>query len=382
MTSVDIKPWQHGFDLDYLKGLEKRFEDYNSYSRGPFSEMNKAAIARSLHDNTLHVFDWGVVDEHIVGTATNIKAYLDVTLARKEAGDKVIDAFACEVPMMMVKHLMESKEPTWVWIWQEDEIHRGIVEKAGYDFVGSKITSFAEIKGLYFRDSAESDGLFTREHPQLDPSELIGIHRTPINVDVSAALEEINNLGLDFTSHYSSYAGKGEKRGERAWSALSLRGYTADPGRIEKPQEMGKKWQAEHAAEVFEMQDTPLRAQLPAVDALHEPLTRLAKPHRIRLMKLSPGGGELRRHTDLVDKDSGISDGHVARFHIPIITNPEVLFNSWGFDGTLHEENMGVGECWYLDTRKPHRAINAGLTDRIHLVVDVESNAKIRSLLG
>lgn len=380
--ATDMKPWQCGYELDYLSNLEARFRTYNEYARGPFSEMNKPKIAQSLHNQSLHIFDWGVVAEHLVVTSTPIKAYLDVVLARKEPGDWVVDAFCCTNPDRMTAYLTEFSEPTWVWIWEEDDQQRQIVEDAGYEFIGSHISSFAEIKGLYFRD-AES-GLFPRQHPCIDPVEFLGIQRTPINLDldVAAAVEELNNLDRGFTPHYSSYAGKGERRGERTWSALSLRGYTADPGFIPKPAEMSKKWKAEHTADVFELQDTPLRAQLPAVDALTEPLTSIAKAHRIRLMRLTPGGGELRRHTDLVDKDSGISDGHVARFHIPIITNPDVIFNSWDFHGKCHKVHMGRGEVWYLDTRKPHRAINGGDTERTHLVVDVETNAAVRALLA
>lgn len=391
------KPWQRGYDLGYLQELEDRFANYNSYSCSPFSEMNKPSLADALNDKRLHVTEWGIVEHSTVTTAGNMKAYLDVTLARKEIGDKVIDSFAYENPTNMIHYLMESKDPTWVWIWQESEEQRRIVTSAGYEFVGSKITSFAEIRGLYFRDG--KDTLFHRPAQQLNPVELIGLHRTPINVDVSTAVRELNALAVDFTDHYSNYAGSGGKRGKKAWSALSLRGYTADPAFITKPSEMSKKWRAEHAppdlqlgfddavdeeiatAEVFKMQDTSLRTLLPAIDALHAQLTSIATPHRIRLMRLTPGGGELRRHTDLVDEDSGISDGKVARFHIPIITNDQVLFNSWDMHGVCHEVNMKVGECWYLDTRKPHRAINGGTTERTHLVIDVEANDLVRALL-
>ena len=98
-------------------------------------------------------------------------------------------------------------------------------------------------------------------------------------------------------------------------------------------------------------------------------------------MKLTPDGGELERHTDQVDPDSGVQDGKVMRFHFPLITNDDVVFTMWGVDGKPKSVNMQVGECWYLDTRKPHRAINNGNTDRIHLVVDVEADDKIRELI-
>lgn len=385
MTAADtMKPWQHGISIDYLSELEARFEYYNAFSCSPFSEMTKPKLADALHHSRLHVFDWGIVENDFVTTSTGIKAYLDVTIARKEAGDRVIEAFCCSDPQPMVDYLKTCEEATWVWIWQEDEQQRQIVHDAGYEFVGSKITSFAEIRGLYFREADDALVFVPRQRSKVDPTEFIGVYRTPINVDVTDAVKELNALTIDFTDHYSNYAGTAGvdgKRGKRAWSALSLRGYSSDPGFIEKPSEMNKKWHAEHEGEKFALQDTVLRTQLPAIAAVCEPLLKLSSPHRIRLMRLTPGGGELRRHTDLVDKDSGISDGHVARFHFPLITNPDVLFNSWGMDGVCHEVNMMIGECWYLDTRKPHRAINGGETERTHLVVDVESNDAVRALL-
>jgi mannose-6-phosphate isomerase-like protein (cupin superfamily) len=69
------------------------------------------------------------------------------------------------------------------------------------------------------------------------------------------------------------------------------------------------------------------------------------------------------------------------RLHFPIVTNDSVMFTTWNVDGTKKEIHMKRGECWYLDTRKPHRAINTGKTDRLHLVVDVDANDNIRGLL-
>ena len=88
-------------------------------------------------------------------------------------------------------------------------------------------------------------------------------------------------------------------------------------------------------------------------------------------MKLKPGGGELERHTDQVDPDSGGSIGKLARLHFPIKTNDKVIFNVWGTDGVEKVVHMKKGECRFLDTRKPHRAINGGDEERIHLVVDI-----------
>jgi hypothetical protein len=32
---------------------------------------------------------------------------------------------------------------------------------------------------------------------------------------------------------------------------------------------------------------------------------------------------------------------------------------------------MGVGELWWFDKHALHSAVNAGITDRIHLIMDV-----------
>ena len=42
---------------------------------------------------------------------------------------------------------------------------------------------------------------------------------------------------------------------------------------------------------------------------------------------------------------------------------------------------MKRGECWFLDTRKPHMAVNGGNDERIHLVVDVETENELHDKL-
>ena len=65
----------------------------------------------------------------------------------------------------------------------------------------------------------------------------------------------------------------------------------------------------------------------------------------------------------------------------PIESNSEVKFYVWDADGFKNTTYMEVGTCWYLDIRKPHQAINNGVSDRIHLVVDIEANEEVRCKL-
>ena len=133
---------------------------------------------------------------------------------------------------------------------------------------------------------------------------------------------------------------------------------------------MNKKWKEENPGCLeWEIEDTPMREQFPEIEVI---LKRLpGEPQRIRLMKLKSGGGELRRHTDLVDPQQGLSDGKLARVHFPVVTNENVLFENWDWKGNHPEINMKVGEAWYLDVRKPHRAVNGGTEERIHIVIDL-----------
>ena len=216
-----------------------------------------------------------------------------------------------------------------------------------------------------------------RKHPFVPNYEKFALKRLSLNKkDISNIVNKIQ-VKLDslpeFTNHYSNYNSKG------SWSGLSLRGYRKDPAFITKPIEMNKKWKAENPGCLdWQLEDTCLRWKFFEIEKLLDMLP--GNKHRIRFMRLKPDG-ELKRHTDLVDPDQGISDGKLARIHFPIITNKKVKFQNWDWDASSPEIHMKVGEAWYLDVRKPHCAVNFGNEYRIHLVVDVESNASLRVLL-
>jgi hypothetical protein len=265
-----------------------------------------------------------------------------------------------------------------LYVWAEDDVANDIAKNAGYTWVGTKITTFAELYAIYFREGKQANALFLREHPTRMSAEDCSLEKT--NLDISdinncifPLIKAVKSLTTEYTNHYSNYNKK------KSWAALSLRGYTDDPAFITKPVEMSKKWQLEHIDEDFKMQDTRLRYALPQVEELLALLP--GDLHRVRLMRLAPNGGELERHTDQVDPDLGVTDNKIMRFHFPLITNDGVVFTMWGVDGKPKSVNMKVGECWYLDIRKPHQAINNGNTDRIHLVVDVEANDEVRELI-
>lgn len=109
--------------------------------------------------------------------------------------------------------------------------------------------------------------------------------------------------------------------------------------------------------------NTPLLQSCPYFSQIIQAF--LCEKQAIRLMKLFPGS-EIKAHRD---SECGYEDG-VFRIHIPLITQPEVLFY---FDG--HPLHMGVGECWYGNFNALHRIVHGGTIPRVHLVMDCLRNA-------
>jgi hypothetical protein len=115
--------------------------------------------------------------------------------------------------------------------------------------------------------------------------------------------------------------------------------------------------------------DTPILAACPY---FREVLGAFACEVRcVRLMRLAPGSRILEHDDGDLDADVG-----VARLHIPITTNPEVVFEL-----NRRRVVMAPGEVWYLRLSDPHRVTNAGDDDRVHMVLDVVVNDWLTALL-
>ena len=86
---------------------------------------------------------------------------------------------------------------------------------------------------------------------------------------------------------------------------------------------------------------------------------------RSRLMKLD-AGCEVQYHVDF--------NYHWytrVRIHIPISTNPGVVF----YCGT-EKVHMRAGECWIFDNWRRHNVINASAQGRVHLVIDLSGSSR------
>ncbi|MEO8547915.1 MAG: sulfotransferase [Sphingomicrobium sp.] len=91
---------------------------------------------------------------------------------------------------------------------------------------------------------------------------------------------------------------------------------------------------------------------------------------RSRFMGLG-AGGEVPAHIDT----NYYWRTHL-RIHIPVITNPGVMFTCG--DETVH---MAAGECWIFDSFRWHEVHNKGSEQRIHLVVDTVGGGLLPELM-
>ncbi len=388
MSTTEMKPWQRDYALDCLLDIEAIYHrHYNHRTSSPFEAVKKHIVAAELADGVLRVADdksWAYALSTTKVT-TKMALFQNITIGQRRPGDRVLSKIAASWTdsgwLREFHRLTETPSSLWIQVWANDvDAERELLKVA--QRVGSKVSTFGDVFAWYLI-ARESSGLFEQDYIYaadrvVDVADQHYCAIAPLSVDVraSSAALAASLPSLSFANHYSNY------NATDAWSALALRGYFPDPSRIEKPAEMNKKWHAKHGHEPSVLQDTVLRAQLPAVEAVLRAFpVEHDKWHRIRLMRLAPGGGELQRHTDQVDVDSGVGVGQLMRIHVPLITNPHVVFTVWNKNDAPINVNMPVGEAWMLDTRWPHRAINGGETERIHLVMDVVTTPTLLELL-
>lgn len=374
-----MKPWQHGIELDTLKALEEFYAPHNKYALSVFGKFKKNDIAEKLHTDKLTVVrdsagkPMAAYVHEIAKVPTKIKMFGDVIIGEKQKWDHTLSRLVGD-PLVLLDQLEEMEHHhCWLTTYAGNTQIRKVAERAGFEYVGMKVTSFAEVLAVYFRNDPMAWA--PRTHPTVNPADLVSMAKI-CDVDSSLLINTERTLKAlfpVFTNHYSNY------NKDNAWSALALRGYLNDSTFITKPQEMNEKWKQEHDHCAFFLQDTKIYNYF---DAVKEMLSFLdGDIHRVRFMRLAPGGGELERHTDQVDPDAGNSLGKLARLHFPIKTNDKVIFSTWNKDDIKEDFHYGFGECWIIDTRKPHMAVNGGDQERIHLVVDTIVTPKLEQMI-
>jgi hypothetical protein len=108
-----------------------------------------------------------------------------------------------------------------------------------------------------------------------------------------------------------------------------------------------------------------IKEQVPAYT--REVLNSFPNAHRARLAKLAPHS-QVKPHIDY-DTLYGI------RLHIPLKTNEFCFNGGWDKDGTETKIHMPAdGHAWFVNPGLKHYAINNGDTERVHLIISVDSH--------
>ena len=378
----------------------KEYRNNNPRLRDPFRKINAYKVQQYLNHMNKNPFkevDWveddkGVIravimfyDLHKMNRDTKkVKSFCgnQYELDRTK-GDVFIKEIACYkgyeewLEKLIQKHIPKSQDSKII-VETDNQLkrNRDILDRLGFKCIDNIISSFADLYGIWIGGG---------EYKPIEKAQKISVQRLDVPIiDSSKLMEQILKLNNeDFSNHYSNY-NKGN-----TWKGLSVRGYGGKSDFIIKPSEMVSSWKKENQDKMeWKVEDTPLRKILDEVEVYFQSLKKIF-PHleneenieRVRILKLEKGEGELERHTDIQDKNAGIGDGEWLRLHFPIQTNDKVRFTLWNCDGTKTNTKMGLGECWYLDMRKPHTAVNGGNENRFHLVFDIKSNKQVREYM-
>lgn len=384
-----LKDWQHGIPLERLQAIEDEYDKkYNKFSLSPFTEMNKPAIAGALHEGDLYE----ILGVKAIITRAKVNTPIKVfgkQIDTKHKGCLSVSCICYETKEQFVNFVKEFIKTTltldidgcptkcFFYVWEEDKDAVEALKECKFNKICSQFKSTGEIIGIY-TNYAVPDRV-----QSYDKRVLTEIHH-PTRWSLLTTENIAKKLsGIDFGNHYSNYS-KG-----KVWTAVSLQGYSQDVTFIEKPKEMltSKKFAKNYGhTKDWELQKTKLYDLFEAEinEIINNSCLKGQKFDRIRLMKLDPGGlnKEIQRHTDQSDPDIGTEDGQIMRFHVPIVTNPDVKFSAWSYAGEKITFNPQEGSMFVLDLRKPHAVVNEGKTTRVHLVFDVVMNEEMRKVIS
>jgi hypothetical protein len=384
-SASDAPKWAKGYPLDELRALRSLFREHDGdLPLGAFSAAKENAIADWLDNGKLDVIrneEGEPVAAVLVSTSKSKRRIADFAgrpLGTVNAGVPFVQRVAWRgeeglvACAQKIRALSRSGE-IWWQLWQESEEERALAERLGFVWTGSKIKASSEVIGVWRKTRMPAFAL-GEDLPEHDRAHLSPLALPAMPEECEALRVAIEERVEGWADHYSSYNLR------KSWTALALAGFGGDPEFIVKPSEMSRKWKAENPEALgWEVADTTLRELLPEAEPLIAAVP--GRKERIRIMRLAADTGELARHSDITDPDCGTAEGKLLRIHWPIQTSPEVMFDGWLDDGARVHRHMEQGRAWYLDTRKPHRAVNKGERDRIHLVLDVYSCPELLALL-
>ena len=89
-----MKNWQHGFELDYLKEIEKKFESWNSYAQHELTKFKKNTIAPALANKEVIIVDDSLVHWKQTKVKTKVEMLPGLLCAERQPGDIIVHRIA------------------------------------------------------------------------------------------------------------------------------------------------------------------------------------------------------------------------------------------------------------------------------------------------
>lgn len=373
--------WAKGFKVEELRAQAALFKAHDrGLVLGAFSGVRERDVASWRAKGQFHRLEKSgeLFAAVVVAQARQDRAFEDFAGRRAawaHAGSSVVTRMAWkagnpEAALALLDSVLRKRQRPRVVLesWMEHEGERKLLEQLGARWRGTKVTAASELRGYF--ELGPRAGLDRPADLPFEP-DLRTLCRLALPLWEPGWMAEVAaKVGQEVTAwadHYAAAYNKGH-----TWKAVALRGFGGLTEFIEKPAEMSKGWkEANREKLAWGLSWTPLWGRL---REYLEPLVESVPgvKHRVRLMQLLPGG-LIGRHADITDPTAGTAPLHTMRIHIPLATEEACRFRSWSAQGELLYRHMGVGETWYIDTRKPHSVVHEGERPRVHLVMDVES---------
>lgn len=114
--------------------------------------------------------------------------------------------------------------------------------------------------------------------------------------------------------------------------------------------------------------DQPAFAKLPEARAIIFPLMARVQGERLgRVMinSLRPGG-RIFPHSD-----TAAHAAYYTRFHCVLDTSPGAVIRCG-----VEKLHMRQGDVWWFNNALEHEVVNGGISDRIHMVIDIRTSAR------
>ena len=154
-----MKPWQKGYELDTLIDWTNKFESFNKHCHSPFMQAKKNGMATALEKGLLHEEENVVYEMRTAKTTSKVKMFgAGPEIAEVHKGEKVITKIASTFdpddtrPITTMTNVLRKIEaPVWAHIFEEDVAVKTAVKDAGFRKIGTKVSTFSDIVGVYYK---------------------------------------------------------------------------------------------------------------------------------------------------------------------------------------------------------------------------------------